>query len=52
MPVRSIAHTQGLPVAAWHEHTGEVVGVDWSNLEKSLFATASWDGSVKVVGAA
>ncbi|WOO85664.1 Peroxisome biogenesis protein 7 [Vanrija pseudolonga] len=39
---------QGLPVAAWHEHTGEVVGVDWSNLEKSLFATASWDGSVKV----
>ncbi|GMK58744.1 hypothetical protein CspeluHIS016_0601860 [Cutaneotrichosporon spelunceum] len=39
---------QGLPVAAWHEHTAEVVSADWSNIEKTQFVTASWDGSAKV----
>lgn len=40
---------QGLPVQAWHEHHAEVVCADWSNIEKRMFATASWDGAAKVV---
>lgn len=40
---------QGLPVQAWHEHHAEVVCADWSNIEKRMFATASWDGVAKVV---
>ncbi|KAL7420410.1 peroxisomal targeting signal 2 receptor [Cryptotrichosporon argae] len=38
----------GLPVRAWHEHTAEVMSADWSNVDKSLFATGSWDGTVKI----
>lgn len=34
---------------AWHEHHAEVVCADWSNIEKRMFATASWDGVAKVV---
>lgn len=40
---------RGLPVQAWHEHHAEVVCADWSNIEKRMFATASWDGTAKVV---
>lgn len=38
-----------MPIRAWHEHTREVFSVDWSNIEKATFVSASWDGSVKLV---
>ncbi|CAM9882562.1 unnamed protein product, partial [Ectocarpus sp. 4 AP-2014] len=38
----------GFPVADWREHTQEVSGVDWNLVSKDLFASASWDGSVKL----
>lgn len=34
----------------WHEHTREVFSVDWSNINKDLFVSSSWDGTVKLVG--
>ncbi|KDQ61514.1 hypothetical protein JAAARDRAFT_704850 [Jaapia argillacea MUCL 33604] len=37
-----------LPIRAWQEHTREVFSVDWSNLQKDLFASSSWDGTVKL----
>lgn len=39
---------QDLPIRAWHEHTREAFSVDWSNLNKELFASSSWDGLVKI----
>lgn len=36
------------PVRAWHEHSREVFGLDWNNLNKQLFLTSSWDASVRV----
>ena len=43
---------QGLPVRSWHEHQAEIMSVEWSNLQKDTFVTASWDQTVKVVRAA
>lgn len=40
---------QDYPIRNWQEHSREVFCVDWNNLEKELFASSSWDGSVKVV---
>ena len=37
------------PIRNWHEHSREVFSVDWNNIQKELFASASWDGSVKIV---
>ncbi|OCF38310.1 hypothetical protein I317_07924 [Kwoniella heveanensis CBS 569] len=37
-----------LPVLTWHEHVGEVVSVDWNNIDKALFVSGSWDGSIKL----
>ena len=37
------------PICNWHEHSREVFSVDWNNIQKELFASASWDGSVKIV---
>lgn len=37
------------PIRNWHEHSREVFSVDWNNIQKDLFATSSWDGSVKIV---
>lgn len=33
----------------WHEHQREVFSVDWSNVQKELFCTSSWDGTIKIV---
>jgi peroxin-7 len=44
-----VANDQGLPVRAWHEHQAEIMSVEWSNLQKDTFVTASWDQTVKVV---
>jgi len=31
------------------EHSREVFSLDWNNMQKELFASSSWDGSVKIV---
>lgn len=36
------------PVARWSEHTQEAVCVAWSLGARRLFATASWDGTVRL----
>jgi WD40 repeat protein len=41
--------SQDFPIRAWQEHTREVFSVDWSNVRKDMFVTASWDATVKVV---
>jgi WD40 repeat protein len=46
---RTCGHAQDSPIRNWHEHSREVMGVDWSNLQKELFASCSWDGSIKLV---
>ena len=33
----------------WAEHQREVFSVDWNNLKKEVFASSSWDASVRVV---
>lgn len=40
---------QDFPIRKWHEHAREVFSVDWNNIQKELFCTASWDCSIKVV---
>ena len=44
-----MAQSQGLPIKAWNEHGAEIVHVEWNNLQKDTFVTASWDQTVKVV---
>ncbi|WVQ82879.1 hypothetical protein IAT38_005015 [Cryptococcus sp. DSM 104549] len=39
---------EGLPVQAWHEHSAEIMSIDWNNLQKDLFVTGSWDQTVKI----
>ncbi|TDL15251.1 WD40 repeat-like protein, partial [Rickenella mellea] len=34
---------------SWHEHTRRFFTVDWSNINKEFFASASWDGLAKIV---
>jgi len=36
------------PIQKYHEHTQEVAGVNWNLVQKDVFATASWDGTVKI----
>lgn len=36
------------PIRNWAEHSREVFSVDWNNLKKDVFASSSWDASVKV----
>eukprot|EP00752_Nemacystus_decipiens_P004475 g4087.t1 len=38
----------GFPVADWREHAQEVSGVDWNLVSKGVFASSSWDGTVKL----
>lgn len=37
------------PVARWTEHGQEAVGVAWAPVSKLTFATASWDGTVRIM---
>ncbi|KAJ2774638.1 peroxisomal targeting signal 2 receptor [Coemansia nantahalensis] len=37
-----------LPVAKWHEHGREVMGVEWNYTAKTSFLSASWDGTAKL----
>ena len=54
-PVRDAPREEGLsveqdyPIKSWAEHTREVYSIDWSNLRKDMFATASWDASIRLV---
>ncbi|KAL9939574.1 hypothetical protein V8E36_001391 [Tilletia maclaganii] len=36
------------PLAHWRRHTREVFSLSWSPLQKHLFASSSWDGTVRV----
>lgn len=36
------------PLRVFHEHTKEVFSVNWNLVEKHLFCSASWDGSIKI----
>ncbi|KIS68509.1 uncharacterized protein UMAG_03596 [Mycosarcoma maydis] len=36
------------PIRNWSEHTREVFCVDWNNINKELFASSSWDASVRI----
>lgn len=36
------------PIRNWAEHAREVFSVDWNNINKHLFASSSWDASVRV----
>lgn len=36
------------PVASWKEHSQEVSGVEWNLVRKDIFASASWDGTVRL----
>lgn len=36
------------PIQNYHEHKQEVSGVNWNLVAKDSFASASWDGSVKI----
>jgi len=45
----SRADIKGLPTQVWHEHSAEVHSVDWNNIIKDQFVSASWDHTVKIV---
>ncbi|KAK0531321.1 peroxisomal targeting signal 2 receptor [Tilletia horrida] len=36
------------PLAHWRRHTREVFSLSWSPLQKHLFASSSWDGTVRI----
>ncbi|KAG2784652.1 hypothetical protein JG687_00002931 [Phytophthora cactorum] len=36
------------PIQNYHEHKQEVSGVNWNLVSKDSFASASWDGTVKI----
>jgi peroxin-7 len=36
------------PIQQWREHTREVFSLTWNLVNKSIFASSSWDGTVKV----
>lgn len=40
---------QDHPIRNWAEHSREIFSLDWNNIQKELFASSSWDGTVKVV---
>ncbi|KAI9677320.1 MAG: peroxisomal targeting signal 2 receptor [Trizodia sp. TS-e1964] len=36
------------PVQSFHEHTREVFAVHWNLVAKDVFASSSWDGTIKI----
>ncbi|SCU90150.1 LADA_0F02168g1_1 [Lachancea dasiensis] len=36
------------PIAVFHEHSKEVLSCNWNLINKHLFVSSSWDGSIKV----
>ncbi|EPQ30033.1 uncharacterized protein PFL1_02706 [Pseudozyma flocculosa PF-1] len=36
------------PIRNWAEHSREVFSVDWNNIKKDIFASSSWDCSVRI----
>ncbi|KAF6766849.1 WD40 repeat [Kalmanozyma brasiliensis GHG001] len=36
------------PIRNWAEHSREVFCVDWNNIKKDVFASSSWDASVRI----
>ncbi|OCF60154.1 hypothetical protein L486_02834 [Kwoniella mangroviensis CBS 10435] len=39
---------EGLPIQSWHEHSSEIMSIEWNNLNKDQFITSSWDSTVKI----
>ncbi|GAC93690.1 hypothetical protein PHSY_001255 [Pseudozyma hubeiensis SY62] len=39
---------QDHPIRNWAEHNREVFCVDWNNIKKDIFASSSWDASVRI----
>ncbi|GAC73003.1 peroxisomal targeting signal type 2 receptor [Moesziomyces antarcticus T-34] len=39
---------QDYPIRNWQEHNREVFCVDWNNINKNVFASSSWDASVRL----
>ena len=37
------------PIRSWHEHKREAFSVHWNLVAKDVFASSSWDGTIKVV---
>jgi peroxin-7 len=37
------------PVQSWQEHSREVFSVYWNLVSKDIFASSSWDGTIKIV---
>lgn len=42
------AKSVNFPLQVFHEHVKEVFSVNWNLVQKNLFCSASWDGSIKV----
>ena len=42
----------GFPLMSWEEHQAEVYSCDWNLISKDMFATGSWDDTIKLVRAA
>lgn len=42
------AALQDHPIRNWAEHNREVFCVDWNNINKEVFASSSWDASVRI----
>lgn len=36
------------PIRSWHEHKREAFSVHWNLVAKDVFASSSWDGTIKV----
>ncbi|WRT63205.1 uncharacterized protein IL334_000108 [Kwoniella shivajii] len=39
---------EGLPIKSWHEHSAEIMSIEWNNLQKDTFVTSSWDQTIKI----
>ncbi|WVW81269.1 hypothetical protein I302_103260 [Kwoniella bestiolae CBS 10118] len=39
---------EGLPIQSWHEHSAEIMSIEWNNLSKDQFITSSWDSTIKI----
>lgn len=49
IPTSEVTPLQDYPIQSWSEHSREAYSIDWSNLQKELFVTSSWDATIKLV---
>ena len=38
----------GFPLMSWEEHQAEVYSCDWNLISKDMFATGSWDDTIRL----